>query len=531
MNLDMILLEKKMHVFLMSFLLLSVTSCIDLEDNINPNQATEEMMGVDNLKTGSFFSQMQRRVVVINDGDKLDSDYQIGQNLSHDLYSGYCAATLGTTNHNGQYNFNSGWLNETWRAAYTGIMAPWRSIHKTAQEQGLEELDALATVMKVQGMHRIADSFGPIAYVNYGESGLYDSLDKVYEKFFEELDHSIEVLGNYVSGTPNAKLMSDHDYIYAGDVLKWVKFANTLRLRLAIRIAYANPTLAEQEATKSIQNIHGLIESKGDRAELSHNLLDYHHPLHEIAYNFNEGDTRPGASIVAYMDGLKDPRISKYFTAAGDGKYYGVRVGITASNMSSYKGDKISNFNIDRANTTVVWMTAAESYFLRAEGALRGWNMGGTAKNLYEAGVRMSFEENGAGNADSYLADNNSTPKNFVDNVGSDSYTFSTTVTPAWKESGDFESKLERIITQKWIAIFPDGPEGWSEYRRTGYPKLIPVVTNSSNGTIDTNLQVRRLPFPETEKTNNAAGVASGVTALGGADTGGTKLWWDKRSR
>lgn len=531
MNISHILPWKKISAAGVSLLLLCVTSCIDYEDNVNPNEATEEMMEIDNLKTGSFFRQMLRRVVIISDGEVFDSDYQIAQNLSHDLYSGYCAATLGSTNHNGQYNFNSQWINSTWKNAYTGVMAPWKNIHNIAQKQELSELDALATVIKVQGMHRVADAFGPIAYIQYGESGLYDSLDKIYEKFFEELDSAIEVLGNYVSGNATAKLMSDHDYIYAGDVSKWVKFANTLRLRLAMRIAYANPTLAQQEAEKSVQNTHGLIESKADRAELSHNMLDYHHPLHEIAYNFNEGDTRPGASIVAYMSGLNDPRTGIYFTPAGNGKYYGVRIGITAENMSDYKHEKISNFNIDRAKTPVVWMTAAESFFLRAEGALRGWNMGGTPKELYEAGVRMSFDENGAGSAENYLTDNASTPKEFKDNVGSDSYMISTQVTPAWDESADFELKLERIITQKWIATFPDGVEGWSEYRRTGYPKLIPVVKNSSNGTVDTNLQVRRLPFPESEKTNNATGVASGIEALGGPDTGGTKLWWDKRPR
>lgn len=516
----------------MSFLLFTNTSCIDYEDNVNPNEVTEKMMEVDNLKTGAFFSQMLRRVVLINDGSILDSDYQIAQNLSHDLYSGYIAATLGSTNHNGQYNFQEQWINATFDYAYTGIMAPWQSIHNLAAEQNLPEVDALATVVKVQGMHRIADTFGPIPYVNYGSSSLYDALDLVYAKFFEELDEAIEVLGNYVNGNTNAKLLSKYDYVYGGNVEQWVRFANTLRLRLAMRVVYANPTLAREEAEKSVQCRFGFIESVANRAQLSHNMLEYHHPLHEIAYNFNSGDCRPGASIVSYMKGLKDPRISRYFTLASDGEYHGVRIGITTSNMSNYQGGSISNLNIDRASASVVWMTAAESFFLRAEGALRGWNMGeGTVQSFYEQGVRMSFEENNAGNADTYLADQVSVPGTFDDNVGSDNYSFSSMVTPAWDETANFEGKLERIITQKWIAIYPDGPEGWSEYRRTGYPELIPVVKNSSNRTVDTNLQVRRLPYTRDEKLNNEAGVNSGIAALGGPDNGGTKLWWDKRAR
>lgn len=507
------------------------TSCIDYMDNVNPNEVTEEMMGVDNLKTGAFFSQMLRRVVIIKDGEMMDSDYQIAQQLSHDQYAGYIAATLGSTAHNGQYIFQESWVNATFDYAFTGIMAPWQNIHKIATEQGLEEVDALATVVKVAGMHRIADTFGPIPYVNYGASNQYDPLDKIYEKFFEELGSAIEILGNYVSGNSSAKLMSDYDYIYGGSVAQWVKFANTLRLRLAMRVAYANPQLAQEQAELSVNSPYGLIETKVDRAELNHGLLSYHHPLQEIAYNFNAGDCRPCASIVAYMDGLNDPRISKYFTLTGDGGYNGVRIGISTSNMANYQGTKVSNLNMDASTTPVVWMTAAESFFLRAEGALRGWNMGGDAKTFYEQGVRVSFEENEAGSADNYLADDTSTPKAYEDQVGSDNYTFSTEVTPAWDEADDFEGKLERIITQKWIALYPDGPEGWSEYRRTGYPELIPVVVNGSNGTIDTELQVRRLPYTRDEKINNPDGVASGIAALGGADNGGTKLWWDKRDR
>ena len=98
--------------------------------------------------------------------------------------------------------------------------------------------------------------------------------------------------------------------------------------------------------------------------------------------------------------------------------------------------------------------------------------------------------------------------------MGSDNYTFSSRVTPAWDDNAGFEAQLERIITQKWIANYPDGPEGWSEYRRTGYPEVIPVVRNSSNGTIDTQLQVRRLPYTRDEKINNASGVASGKMCI-----------------
>lgn len=101
-------------------------------------------------------------------------------------------------------------------------------------------------------------------------------------------------------------------------------------------------------------------------------------------------------------------------------------------------------------------------------------------------------------------------------------------VTIAWNDADSFETNLQRIITQKWIAMFPDGQEAWTEYRRTGYPKLFPVINNNSGGTISTALGIRRLPFPSSELSNNAAEVKKAVSLLSGPDNGGTRLWWDK---
>ena len=75
--------------------------------------------------------------------------------------------------------------------------------------------------------------------------------------------------------------------------------------------------------------------------------------------------------------------------------------------------------------------------------------------------------------------------------------------------------------------MFPDGQEAWSEYRRTGYPALFPVVINNSSGEVDTDEQIKRIKYISSEYAQNPGGVAAGVTCLGGPDTGGTPLWWD----
>lgn len=143
-------------------------------------------------------------------------------------------------------------------------------------------------------------------------------------------------------------------------------------------------------------------------------------------------------------------------------------------------------------------------------------------------GISTSFEQHGASGLAAYIADNSSTPTDYVDPVNSaNNIDAMSNVTIAWNAADSNEIKLEKIITQKWIAMFPEGQEAWSEFRRTGYPKIFPVVSNQSGGVVDTNIQIRRIPFVDSEQSTNPEGVADAVTKLGGPDNAGTRLWWD----
>lgn len=528
---------------LLSVLTIAISSaCTKNFDLMNTNQqeATEDMMATDNLKTGAFFAQMQRNIVLFKDGTNLSSDYQVAQGLTSDIYSGYIAPTGSWYGgvHNGTYYFISGWIERTFTSGFASVMPAWQSITKISEEQGLPEIGAMATIIKVEAMHRVADAYGPIPYNNYGSGTLqntYSSLQDVYTKFFAELDNAIDVLTLYVQGNPTGKLLQKYDYVYNGNVASWIKFANTLRLRLAMRIVYADASLAQAEAEKSINNPIGLITNSNEKAALQHSSnLVYYHPLYEIAYSFNAGEARMSASMDAYLNGFSDPRRSVYFTKADDGNYHGVRQGIVTTSWTPYTATTISNLNMNMSSTQIVWMTAAESYFLRAEGALRGWNMGGLAEDFYNQGISVSFLENGLQSSDAatYSVDSLSVPIAFTDNSGQTGNNVATppsNITIKWKSVDDFETSLEKIATQKWIAMYPDGPEGWAEFRRTGYPKLFSVVNNNSNGTINTTTQVRRIPFPQSEYNNNYKGVQSGISVLSGPNGGGTKLWWDKK--
>lgn len=531
------------YTFLGALAIVGLAGCTSSFDeiNVNPREAHESDLEHDNLSTGAFFTQMQNNVVLYKDGaGNESSDYQVAQGLSADLYSGYIGptGTWASGSHNGTYKMI--WYEQMFTKPFSRIMPAWIKIKQEAQKQNLPAVGALADIVKVEGMHRVTDFYGPIPYIHFGTGTLgtaYDSQQNVYKRFFEELDSAIIVLTPYAQS--GATLMQEFDNVYDGNVTNWVKFANTLRLRLAMRVVYADPQLARTEAEKSIANPIGVIETVDEHAELLHNKLNYYHPNFDIQ-DFNAGEIRMSAPMDSYLNGYNDPRISKYFVAAkSDNKFHGVRCGTgnISAKTDKYAGDGVSRLNIDKGSTPIVWMTAAESYFLRAEGALRGWNMGGTAKDFYEKGVRISFQEQGASGADDYLADDTDTPAAYEDPTGdSNDAAAPSTITIAWDDNADFETNLERIITQKWIAMYPDGPEAWAEYRRTGYPKLFPVVKNESGGLVSTSIQIRRLPFPNDEKTNNADVVSAAVNTLNSesnhatGDNGGTTLWWDKKS-
>lgn len=174
-------------------------------------------------------------------------------------------------------------------------------------------------------------------------------------------------------------------------------------------------------------------------------------------------------------------------------------------------------------------MSASEAYFLRAEGALNGWNMKGTAKSLYEEGVNVSMQERGV-TIGNYLL-STATPADYVDPLDSSkNHAAMSSVTPAYDENASADENRERILVQKWIANFPNGWETWADIRRTGYPQHFPVVNNLNTDGVNTKRGMRRLAYPQSEYNTNAASVKAAVTMLGGADTSATDLWWAKKN-
>lgn len=486
--------------------------------------AHESDMTQDNLLLGSMFQQLERSVILYADGTYLDSDYQIMYNLCAETWCGYMAPTLSDGKNSG-FLVTDGWHRRMFTVKYEYGMAAYTQLEAFAKKNNLTSQLALGKILKVATMHQVTDYYGPIAYSQTGSvsGNLYDSQEEIYKTFFTELDEAVSVLEPLA--TAGGKLMDDYDLVYGGDVAKWVRFANSLRLRLATRISYADPALAQTEAEKAISNTLGVITSNDDNAVVSGVS---HHPIYEINVNFNDADTQVNATLDCYLNGYNDPRKFLYTKAAGDGNLHGIRTGFAPADWSPYKNTAAKVSAPNAGLYKICWLNAAEVAFLRAEGALRGWNMGGTAANFYADGVKLSFEEWGATGAESYLANSTAKPANFVDAVGSNNASAPSTVTIAWNESGSQEEKLEKIGTQKWLALFPNSAEAWAEYRRLHYPKILTPVKNF-NDDVNTDQQIRRVPYPVSEQSDNPTGYASGVQALGGADNAGTRLWWDKK--
>ena len=318
--------------------LLSLGACTGdfYEKNTNPDEATDEMLGWDDLRTGSAFMQLAQNVIptfqIVGGEEYGSANFQVIQDLAGNIFAGYTGATKSSFRANNLYDILAAeWHNAMHDDAFQRAMGPWAQLDALREES--PEAVALADVLKVAVMHRVTDTYGPIAYLSIGSSGIqqeYDSQEVIYNRFFEELDAAITLLTDFYEKNPSATLLANYDPIYKGNVRAWVKFANTLRLRLAMRVYYADRELSKAQAEAAINNSVGLMTDASDIAQFAKpaTATQWEYPLYMIQYSFNGGDSRIGATIESYMNGYEDPRREAYFTKNSRGEYRGVRNGI-----------------------------------------------------------------------------------------------------------------------------------------------------------------------------------------------------------
>lgn len=540
-------MKTKAYKYIVGVLVLSLFTACDFQKvNTNEFELLPEEGLMDGISIGGPITAMQKCVFPVGtqaDGTSVANRYQTAYNLAADCWSGYFGQN---NNWGGPNNLNyflkDGWVASSYTESYSTVVPLWQDL-KGKTETQFPEVFALAQILKISAWHKATDMFGPIPYKEAGKGLItvpYDSQEEVYKSMFKELSDAIEVLTKYADNG-NSKLLPNADAVYAGDVHKWVVYANSLMLRLAMRVYYADAALSKKYALQAVNHSYGVMNSKDDEAKMERGAsLEFKNNLDVLINQYNE--CRMGSSMLAYLGGYQDPRLPKYFntstvsqavTVGTYGKYSGVPTGHDVSSNDAFRD---SSRPAITSTTPTYWMRASEVYFLLAEAALHGFAVGGTAESLYEKGIEMSFEENGI--ASSEVADYMSSgfkPSAYSFHLTNPGVNVDvpavTEATTAW--SGTDEEKLEKIMIQKWIALYPNGQEAWSEYRRTGYPKLHSTITNYSNGEVDSEVGIRRMRFP-TNKSTSAEDIANLESARkllrGGLDKAGTRLWWDNKN-
>ena len=488
------------------------------EVNTNPLTLTEDFLRENPSSLELAFGQAQYFAM-----NGLHWRFQISQNLFSDLWCQYYATT--------QINFDSDrytqvgrWADLAW-GSFFGQAAPQiKLVEDLTAEAGEDVLNAVAKIWRVNGYHRMVDYWGPVPYLDFGNLALevpYTTEEDAYLNFFTTLDEAVTVL----KANPGAIAFPGGDRIYGGNTDQWLLFANSLRLRLAMRVRFVNPGLAQTEAEKAVAD--GVIELNGDNAFVATDDQNQN-PLKTIT---NWGEFRMSAAMESIMKGYDDPRISEYFSEAADGDkdgdgnvYEGLLNGqsrVALGTNQNGHSDVGEAFLPDGSNPPIVVLRASEVAFLRAEAALAGFNVGGTAQEFYEAGIALSFEEYNV-SSDTY-ASSPAVPVPYEPGT-----TAVTDIPVAFDVGGSEERRLEQIITQKWLALYPNGWEAWAELRRTGYPKQYTRAT-SDNPDVGADEIMRRMVYTSSEFNTNADAVNAAISTLSGGDRNNTRLWWDVR--
>lgn len=300
--------------------------------------------------------------------------------------------------------------------------------------------------------------------------------------------------------------IGEGDFIYQGDMEKWQRFCNSLRLRMAIHIAGVSPELAKTtiEEICTQPDKYPVITSNAENCYLTwQGSPPYYEPWYETGYT---GDSRVNNFGMAdiFIDHLKemeDPRIASVANVASDGEYRGYQNG--AANIPpvlvriSFIGDKYMK---DPVGFTP-FFKSCESYYIMAEAAMLGYNVGISAQEAYEKAVRLSMEDNGISQTatDTYLAG-----------------------------KGKWDNTKERIWWDEWVALFKDNFEAWTLYRRTGIPSTNYPSLNSIYGDAH-NDQPFRLPYPNNEYLYNKANLDAVLSNVSDY-VWGQQMWWDTRT-
>lgn len=392
----------------------------------------------------------------------------------------------------------------------------------TEDKPQYKNLHNIGHIMKALIFHRITDIYGDVPY---SEAGLgfyeqiftpkYDTQESIYDDMLNELESAANGLD------PNNGEIISGDLIFDGDIAKWEKFANSLMLRLAMRLTKVNASKAQQWAEKAAAA--GVMTSNDDNALVNHDAsTDRLTPCRNsivLNLSYESPNMRLSQTFVNWMKSKGDPRLFVYGKNP-DGNInplttFGMPNGYDLANkpISGAPGYPVNGLDgyiapnlavVGKMNGPTFLQTYAEVELLLAEAAHRNWNVGGTAASHYENGVRAAL---------TYLSQYD--PAGEIAPVAVDLYLLANPF--------NANNALQQIAEQYWAATFLNEYEAFANWRRTGFPNLTPTSfpTDITGGKIP-----RRLRYPTHEYSNNERNITEAV-ARQGADDLNTRVWWD----
>jgi hypothetical protein len=515
-------------ILLTTMMILSGVGCNKDLDTINqdPNHITEASMNYNYLLTAS-------EVYIAG------TDWESWRNSL--IYCSTMIQHLASTQDywdGDKYTYDAGYNSAFWDREYNNAITDVVEIVNHFKKDSATYGNAyqIARILKVVIFQRMTDLYGDVPYSEAGlgySSGIaypkYDKQQDIYMNMLKELKEAANGLSTTATNTVGSAEM-----VYGGDPALWKKFAYSQMLRMGMRLSKVDPTTAAQWVQTAVQG--GLISSNDENAIVKHDAAtnDAANANGKVLVFQDPNATRLSRTFVDLLKSMHDPRLIYFATVAthpdiawGSAGYdygdttYSKQVGMPngvdelgsttdVSHATNWPGN-INNYSIvnrytfARVNAPTFLITYAENQLLLAEAALKGW-VSGSAQTYYEAGVTAATGQ---------LVQTGASPG------------VSTSQLNAYLAANPYNATtaLQQINTQYWIATFMDEYEAWSNWRRTGYPVLTPVVYfgNVTNGTIP-----RRFTYPTSEASINSTNYNDAVSRLSGGDKMTSRVWWDK---
>lgn len=518
-----------------------------------------------------YFAQMKTAQYYLRGGKDGQTpgphQYQYVYNITVDNYAGYLVVPHNFSNGQGgllnsTYAYNQDYCDGPY-GAFLSIKNNIANMINHPTIDSIPELKAIGLLIFDYSAQEMVDLYGSIPYVDHKSNKesnpfTFNKMADIYASIVDNLD-TINACLKHFDSRPDwykagvQSILGQYDVMTQDkSVASWCRLANSLKLRMAMHTVKVQPSVAQKWAEEAVQA--GVVETTAQELLLDPMKMGYTNPLFEIANNW--GDTRLNASFESLLASLKHPYLEYVFDKnsnivvnssdpndimQANTRIMGLRAGIRMIPGQAYKDNfriaysSIKN-NGEMAMAPLYLMKVSEVEFLRAEGALRGWNMGGSAQQFYEQGIRNAQVEHRLMSTyypnavDEYMSLEAPVAYKYVDQYDHSYDAESvTTIGVKWNEGDSKETKLEKIITQKYIAAFPYSYESWNDMRRTGYPKQFEVLNvEDGDGSLVQGDIIRKIPLPGRDTSVGMSDItASGIEALGGSDTQGTRVWWD----